>query len=89
MAGKAKAVAAEPKTISRTGPKEYYVLDQRVGSELAGVKVTTRDNDRVVVMSPAQAQYFVDQGTIGEKPLSKMSATEQEAIKQMHRSAAP
>jgi hypothetical protein len=69
--------------------RQYYVLDPHVGEYVGGVKVEPSGSERVVRMSSVQAQYFVDHGTIGEKPLSELSASEQELLKQMHRSAAP
>jgi hypothetical protein len=69
--------------------RQYYVLDPHVGAYLGGVSVEASGSGRVVRMSPAQAQYFVDHGTIGERPMSELSAAEQEVIRQMHRSAAP
>lgn len=55
---------------STTAPirkQDYEVLDDNA-REIGGVKVTTNpQNKRIVKMSLAQAQYFLDQGKI--KPL--------------------
>jgi hypothetical protein len=46
--------------------KEYYIHDRSIGSELGGAPVKARNKDRVVMLLPSQAEYWLDQGAIGD-----------------------
>lgn len=62
--------------------KEYYVFDPSI-KKLATVPVVTRGDNRVVLMTEQQAQFFIDQGAIGDKPLSELSETHRDVIHQI------
>jgi hypothetical protein len=55
--------------------REYHIYDPSVGETLGiGVPVITLSNgQRVVRLTEQQARYWIDQGVIGEKPLSEQS----------------
>jgi hypothetical protein len=75
-------MAQQPKPAAR----DYYVLDPRIGDELApGIKVVTRESNRVVRLAPQQAQYFLDNGVIGDKPYGEHSDDEKEVLAQVTR----
>lgn len=61
--------------------KRFYVFDNDAKS-IGGVKVQSDDGDRFVVMTEAEAQYYVDQGHLGDKPKDKLSQKAQTAIAQ-------
>ena len=62
-AAELKAAAAQAST-----KKEYKIVDPHfvpdIRGELGGVKVVKRGTDQIVLMSDAQAKYFLDSGSI-------------------------
>ena len=52
--------------------RDYYILDERIKpdarGQLGGVKIEKRGGARVVKMTAAQAQYYLDHGAIGINP---------------------
>lgn len=62
---------------------KYYVYDRTVKEQLAGVNVRSDDHGRYVRMTLKQAQYWLDQGTIGLKPISALSSTRQGTLNQL------
>jgi hypothetical protein len=72
--------------VAKPPARDYYVLDPRIGDELApGIKVVTRERNRVVRLAPQQAQYFLDNGVIGDKPYGEHSDDEKEVLAQVTR----
>lgn len=70
---KAKALQAAAAIPPST--KLYHILDPGVvTAKLGGVDIQGEGDERFVIMNDAQARYFVDQGTIGEKPPSGKKA---------------
>lgn len=60
--------------------KRFYVFDNDAKT-IGGVKVQD-DGDRFVVMTEDEAQYYLDQGHLGEKPKEKLSQKAQVAVAQ-------
>jgi hypothetical protein len=78
-------VAQQPKP-PKPAARDYYLLDPRIGDELApGIKVITRERNRVVRLALQQAQYFLDNGVLGEKPYVEHSDDEKEVLAQVTR----
>lgn len=64
--------------------KAFHVYDARM-EEAGGTRVTTNaeSGERTVLLTDAEARYFIDQGAIGEKPLAKMNKTARAAVDQI------
>jgi len=62
--------------------EEFYVYDSTV-ENLGGQVPVDRDGDRIVRLTQAQAQYLLDQGVLGTKPLEKKSAKGMAATQQL------
>lgn len=68
-----KGVKPGAKEVPIQRVREYHVYDPNV-SELARAPVITKeDGKRVVLLTKAQAQYFIDQAIIGETPHAELS----------------
>jgi hypothetical protein len=68
--------------------RTYYIYGPTVGKELGGVPVVDTPaagkGERVVVLAPAQAQFWIDQGIIGDKPRGQLSSETKATFAQLH-----
>lgn len=58
-----------------------YVYDNHA-TQIGGKPVIDMDGERVVLLSNSEAQFFIDQAAIGDKPLEQRSARATEIIEQ-------
>lgn len=58
-----------------------YVYDEKA-TLIGGKPVFEQDGERVVLLSNAEAQFYIDQAAIGDKPLERRSARAVEVIEQ-------
>jgi hypothetical protein len=58
-----------------------YVYDDNA-REIGGKPVFEQDGERVVLLSNNEAQFYIDQASIGDKPLGRRSARATEVIEQ-------
>lgn len=68
--------------------RTYYIYSPTVGKELGAVPVVDAPaagkGERVVVLAPAQAQFWIDQGIIGDKPRGQLSPETKATFAQLH-----
>lgn len=62
---------------------QYYVYDDRI-EDVAGIKVTNDQGNRVVRLPPKAATLLLDQCAIGTVPFDQVSESSRALIKQMH-----
>jgi hypothetical protein len=69
----------------KPGEIDYFVLADEM-DPIAGYRFwTDKDGRKRVSMHPSAAQYWIDQGALGTKPLEQLGEGAQHALKQMHR----
>ena len=71
--------AAPPRLVDPVLPR--YVYDEKA-TLIGGKPVFEQDGERVVLLSDREAQFYLDQAAIGDKPLSRRSARAVEVIEQ-------
>jgi hypothetical protein len=72
---------------------KFYVYDPNVSDTLGGLTVmhdkddkgNVKDNTKHVLAVPQQIQYWIDQGLMGEKPLSEISDKKKKMLEQITR----
>lgn len=73
--------------------QKFYVYDPNVRDELGGLRVHSekddkghvKDGTRHVLAVTQQVQYWLDQGMLGEKPLSEISGSVKKLLAQVTR----
>jgi hypothetical protein len=67
--------------------QKYYIYDPAVnpGDELGGLRVKKDDKGTHVLASIIQIRYWIDQGLLGEKPVSELSSAAKNLLKQITR----
>lgn len=73
-------MAKQPATTQRA--RDYHVYNTAL-NEVGRHPVVSREDARVVVMTRTQAQYWLDQGIIGEKPLADLSSDHLDHLNQI------
>jgi hypothetical protein len=63
----------------KVATQKYYVADPRLKT-ISGTNVVEQGDDRTVLLSAADAQYYLDQGVISRAPLDAQSSA---ALRQM------
>ena len=78
-------MATKPVKKERPIVHDFFVLDPNPKVvHLGGIVVSTNsDGKRIVRMTDAQAQYWVDQGAISRDPLHRRSNEAREVLHQM------
>lgn len=70
---------------SAPGRQAYYIYDPHVGSDFGGLRVEENDKGKFVMTEARFAQYWIDQGLMGLKPVAELSGAGKELLKQITR----